>query len=147
MIQHMTKEDLAALLRKLADGVEAGDSFEGNLSYTCMVPDCPAGQFDVWALVRTGNASGQGGMLILGMPVSLFDPVRDLITAHSVELAAHPHTYFELAYTRQTEWMAWICSKPQQEDPDRKVLANGQGSTPEEACEKALLYYHARPQT
>lgn len=50
----------------------------------------------------------------------------------------NPYAYFELACTRQTDWMAWICSNMREEDPNREIIAKGQGSTPEEACENAL---------
>lgn len=50
----------------------------------------------------------------------------------------NPYAYFELARTRQTGWMAWITSKPREEDPMRIVIAKGQGDTPGEACERAL---------
>lgn len=67
------------------------------------------------------------------------DPIRQLIEAHTTLLEEGNHyAYFELAYTRQTAWMAWLCSKPREDDPDRKVLAKGQGTTPDEACEAAL---------
>jgi hypothetical protein len=68
------------------------------------------------------------------------DPIRDLIAEHAELLEANAYTYFELAYTRRTEWMAWLCSNHREADPDRKVLANGQGNTPEEACANALKY-------
>jgi len=66
------------------------------------------------------------------------DAISELIAKHEELLENNPYCYFELAYTRQTDWMAWICSKPQTEDPERIVLASGQGSTPEEACHIAL---------
>jgi hypothetical protein len=69
------------------------------------------------------------------------DPVRALIAKHAGLLADGPYAhycYFELAYTRHTGWMAWICSNQREEDPDRKVLAKGQGWTPDEACRAAL---------
>lgn len=66
------------------------------------------------------------------------DAVRQLIARHAALLEDNPYAYFELAYTRQTEWMAWLCTKPQADDPARKVIAQGQGSTPEEACDAAI---------
>lgn len=66
------------------------------------------------------------------------DPVRSLISAHAQLLDANPYCYFELAYTRRTEWMAWLCSKPSEDDPDRIVLAKGQGSSPDSAATDAL---------
>ena len=69
------------------------------------------------------------------------DPLRELIAQHAAMLEDGPYAhycYFELAYTRRTEWMAWICSNHNEVDPNRKVLAQGQGSTADEACRKAL---------
>ena len=69
------------------------------------------------------------------------DPVRALIATHAEMLEDNAYAYFELAYTRQTGWMAWITDKPLYGapvvNPDRKVLANGQGDTPDEACAAA----------
>ncbi len=66
------------------------------------------------------------------------DKIAALIARHSLELERNDYAYFELAYTRRTEWMAWICSNCRDDDPDRKVIARGQGATPEEACASAL---------
>ncbi len=69
------------------------------------------------------------------------DPIAGLIARHAEELERNDYAYFELAYTRQTGWMAWITDKPFQGpvlNPDRKVLARGQGGTPAEACRDAL---------
>lgn len=69
------------------------------------------------------------------------DPIRELITKHAEMLESGPYAhycYFELAYTRHTGWMAWICSNQREQDPNRKILAKGQGSTPDEACRIAL---------
>jgi hypothetical protein len=73
---------------------------------------------------------------------SVDDPLRALIAKHAELLADGPYAhycYFELAYTRHTGWMAWLCSNHREEDPDRVVLATGQGLTPDEACRSALL--------
>lgn len=61
-----------------------------------------------------------------------------LLAMHGLMLEHNPYAYFELAYTRRTGWMAWICDKPQADDADRRVLASGQGDTAEEACDAAL---------
>lgn len=61
-----------------------------------------------------------------------------LINEHSKILENNPYCYFELAYTRQTEWMVWLCSKPKEDDPNREVLAYGQGSTVNIAARNAL---------
>ena len=70
------------------------------------------------------------------------DAIRELIAKHRAELEHNDYAYFELAYTRRTGWMAWITDKPliggPVINPDRKVLARGQGDTPEEACAAAI---------
>lgn len=66
------------------------------------------------------------------------DPIRALIAAPAVQLEQNCYAYFELAYTRHTGWMAWLCSNNRDDDPNRKVLAKGQGDSPEAACEAAL---------
>ena len=69
------------------------------------------------------------------------DAIRALISQHGKELEHNHYAYFELAYTRQTGWMAWITDKPlcmpPVVNPDRKVLAQGQGDTADEACRDA----------
>lgn len=57
---------------------------------------------------------------------------------HADMLQTNHYCYFELAYTRYTEWMVFICTNSREQDPNRKVLLQGQGSTLEEACENAL---------
>lgn len=56
------RQELARLLRQLADLVESGDSAEGSLQYTYA-----EGHDDVRvsASIRTGNLEGQGGMFLL----------------------------------------------------------------------------------
>ena len=67
--------------------------------------------------------------------------IQQLIDLHSALLKQNPFCYFELAYTRRTEWMAWLYSNAQEIDPNRVVLACGQGSTAEEAADRALAHY------
>ena len=67
--------------------------------------------------------------------------LQRLIKIHTELLKENPFCYFELAYTRRTNWMAWICSNMREDDPDRKVIACGQGSTPEKAAVEALTFY------
>ncbi|MCP3017469.1 ParB/RepB/Spo0J family partition protein [Cupriavidus basilensis] len=69
--------------------------------------------------------------------------LEQLTALHAGMLEDNPYCYFELAYTRQTEWMVWITSKPAEDDPARKVIAHGQGWTQEEACKAALASYNA----
>lgn len=72
------------------------------------------------------------------------DAIRDLIAKHAELLESSDYVYFELARTRQTGWMAWLCSHPAETHPDRKVLARGQGETPDEACREALADFEMR---
>jgi hypothetical protein len=72
--------------------------------------------------------------------VDALAPVQALLDMHAELLDANPYAYFELAYTRQTGWMAWITDKPFHGpviNPDRKVLARGQGDTAAAACAAA----------
>lgn len=70
------------------------------------------------------------------------DSIRQLIAQHASLLEQNEYAYFELAYHRRTGWMAWITDKPlcmpPVENPDRKVIAKGQGDTPEAACDAAI---------
>ena len=72
------------------------------------------------------------------------DPIRELIALHAQELDQNDYAYFELARTRRTEWMAWICTNLIDNDLSLKILATGQGSTPEEACSNAIIDYAER---
>ena len=68
-----------------------------------------------------------------------------IMAIHAEMLESNPYCYFELGYTRQTEWMVWICSNACEQDPNRKVLLRGQGFTPEEACVDALNNFNQEP--
>ncbi len=57
-----------------------------------------------------------------------------LLAQHSLLLESNSYCYFELAYTRTTGWMAFICDKPAGE-----IITSGQGDTPNAACANALL--------
>lgn len=67
--------------------------------------------------------------------------LKQIIGIHTQMLESNPYCYFELAYTRQTEFMVWICSNAREIDPNRKVLLRGQGSTPEQAAKDAIEKY------
>lgn len=67
--------------------------------------------------------------------------LNKVLALHAAMLEENPYCYFELAYTRQTEFMVWICTKPKEHDPNRKVLLCGQGSTPDAAAKDALNKY------
>src|SRR3989344_5733942 len=81
------------------------------------------------------------GHLLHGGDGKLDDPLRALIAQHAALLEQNEYAYFELCYHRTTGWMAWITDKPMCMPPvvnaDRKVLAQGQGGTPDEACADA----------
>lgn len=66
--------------------------------------------------------------------------LQELMNLHASLLEENPYCYFEVAYTRGTMWMAWICSNAREADPERKIIAKGQGETPEEAAAYALKY-------
>lgn len=74
------------------------------------------------------------------------DYVRELIAVHKKLMKDGNHyAYFELARTRQTDWMAWLCTKAKDFDgKDRVILGSGQGDTPDEACRIALEDFAAR---
>lgn len=71
--------------------------------------------------------------------------VQEVLGIHAEMLENNPYCYFELAFSRYTDWMIWICSNAREHDPNRKVLLRGQGSTPEEAAENALEGYKEQP--
>ena len=55
-----------------------------------------------------------------------------------------PYAHFEVGYNRKTGYMAWICSRCIDDDPDRTVYACGQSDTLEKACLFALMDYENR---
>ena len=61
----LTTSELVALLRHVADSVEAGDSFAGFLEYDCMTDQCQRGEYLVKGAYRVGNSQGQGGMNLI----------------------------------------------------------------------------------
>ncbi|WP_430613698.1 hypothetical protein [Acinetobacter baumannii] len=67
--------------------------------------------------------------------------LEQVLKIHEEMLETNSYCYFELAYTRNTDWMVWICSNAREADPNRKVLLRGQGLTPEEAAQNALINY------
>jgi hypothetical protein len=67
-----------------------------------------------------------------------------LLELHASLMDSNSYCYFELARTKTTEWMAWICSDQREINPLRKVIAHGQGFSVEEACEQALKDYDER---
>jgi hypothetical protein len=71
-----------------------------------------------------------------------------LLALHKELLEGNEYAYFELAYTRTTGWMAFICDRPAggtvgtpEFGAGRTILAQGQGETPDAACLDALSSY------
>lgn len=60
----LSQEQLVKLIRHIADLVETGDSFEGNLEY--LIPEDGGEGFATKAAFRVGNLDGQGGMRFIG---------------------------------------------------------------------------------
>lgn len=65
-------------------------------------------------------------------------PLDQLVHFHRLVEEDNPYAYFELAYSRSTGWMAWVCSNVITRDKTRKVLACGSGATPDQACVNAV---------
>lgn len=91
------------------------------------------------AEVLARHAAGRRARRSGGMTSKL----QQLIELHGSLLEQNPYCYFELAYTKATGWMAWICTNHLEADPFRKVLARGQGESPEEAADAALESFHS----
>lgn len=64
--------------------------------------------------------------------------LASLLKLHEAYLVENPYCYFELAYTRKTAWMVWICTNSHEADVNRRVITTGQGQTIVEACAAAL---------
>lgn len=66
-----TYVEVAAILRDMAERVEAGDSFEGSIEYVMPWPDenmepVSDAEVMVQASYRIGNSMGQGGLRLIG---------------------------------------------------------------------------------
>ena len=61
----LSKRQLVELLEEITQLIRDDDSFEGNISYTCMKENMEPDQFDVTGAFRHGNSMGQGGSAIL----------------------------------------------------------------------------------
>jgi hypothetical protein len=75
--------------------------------------------------------------------------IEKFIKLHREHLNDNPYAYLELGYTRQTDYMAWLCDRcpdgaTGRPEPGRKVLALGQGETLDQACKRALEDYAER---
>lgn len=61
----ISKRELIELLEEVTQLIRDDDSFEGNISYTCMKEGVEPGMFEVSGAFRHGNSMGQGGCSIL----------------------------------------------------------------------------------
>lgn len=59
------KSELIERLKQTILDLENDDSFEGTLTYTCMVEGLERGEFECQWYLRHGNSEGQGGCSIL----------------------------------------------------------------------------------
>lgn len=63
----LNEAELVAVLRQMADLVEAGDSFDGSIEYTASTEAGPGPAYEVRASYRYGNRGhGQGFMRLVG---------------------------------------------------------------------------------
>lgn len=73
----MKRNELAGIFKAIAASIEAGDSFEGNIAYSCLddifgltdghveMDDLATGEFYIGGMYRVGNSMGQGGVNLL----------------------------------------------------------------------------------
>jgi hypothetical protein len=82
----MLKDDLIAVVKDILAGIEANDSFEGTINYSCMHPAAKGAEFEVGAMYRVGNSMGQGGMVVIdNLPVE--EP--ELVPVDNEEILQH----------------------------------------------------------
>lgn len=60
-----SKQELIKLLEEITQLVRDDDSFEGNITYTCMSEELEPGTYEVHGAFRHGNSVGQGGCAII----------------------------------------------------------------------------------
>jgi hypothetical protein len=82
----LTRDQLAAVLREIADGFESGDTLEGHVEF--LVGDGVGleggATWDVRGAYRTGNREGQGGLRFVGditVETSQSNPIASLVEA------------------------------------------------------------------
>lgn len=61
----LTRQELLAVIDNMRAVVAIGDSFEGNIHYTCMTEGLEQNEFEVSATYRVGNLDGQGGCRVI----------------------------------------------------------------------------------
>jgi hypothetical protein len=77
---------------------------------------------------------------IMNERVGEVEQFLDLLKLHSEIMKHKPCCCFELSYTRQTQWVAYI-SNGNEADSNKEVLTTGQGNTVEDACRWALVLH------
>ena len=70
--------------------------------------------------------------------------LTEFLELYASKRESNEYLYMEIACTRQTNYMAWLCSHPKETHPDRVVLACGQGFDVEEACKNALVDFYEK---
>lgn len=70
-------------------------------------------------------------------------PIQGLIAMHGLLLDVMPEAFFELTWTQQNKWAAYICDKPG--FGANRVLTSGHGNTAAEACDDAIDDLLTRP--
>lgn len=65
-------------------------------------------------------------------------PIDMLVAAHAQAISENPYAYLEIAYSRSTGWMAWLCTNVITRDKNRRVLACGSGGNVDQACLNAV---------
>ncbi|MGS2592259.1 hypothetical protein [Streptomyces hebeiensis] len=70
----MHRVELAGVFKDIAASIEAGDSFEGSITYSCIdnifsvdvdLEELTGDEFFVGGMYRVGNSMGQGGVNFL----------------------------------------------------------------------------------
>ncbi|MFG3476422.1 hypothetical protein ACGF3K_14320 [Streptomyces sp. NPDC047980] len=64
-MQNMSREEFLTLLDDLRERVAKGDSLEGHVQYL-LADNLAEHPFDVAAMYRVGNSTGQGGCVLVG---------------------------------------------------------------------------------
>ena len=61
----MTKDNLVALLQRIADEVSDSDSLQGSLNYDAFEPGLKPDEFEVSGAIRVDNRMGQGSVCVI----------------------------------------------------------------------------------
>jgi len=133
MVDLLSVRELAKKFHEVYERLAPNFGYETRLDTRQFDPASPNGRLMISAI--------QEVMAVMGSDTQV-DPIRQLIQEHATLLAENESAYFELCYHRVTGWMAWITDRPlcmpTVINPGRKVIAQGQGDTAEEACADAM---------